>query len=392
MSTNRPGTQAQPFIAPGFEPVAEVLADLVAGQDRCAVAAYRGHRLVVDLWGGQGFSRDTLVGVYSVSKGIAAVCVSLLVQRGALELDAPVCSYWPEFASGGKGSVSVRVLLSHRAGLLGPDGGYSLEELLGHDRLAARLAAMAPLWEPGTAHGYHGLTIGVLIEELVRRVTGTTLRDFFEREVRAPLGAEFYLGLPAPLEPRVASIIMPPVLSLSPVPQVPPAPQAAADAAAAPEHDYAAVAFNTHPGFPAIPNLPNLPAVRAVGPAAFGGVGSARGIAAIYDACLDRAGGGLLSPQTLDQVTALQARGRDLVLGQDTRYALIFQKPDEMLPFGSWRAFGHDGAGGSLAFADPLHELSFAYVTARFGGADEQVRPAYALLRAVRACLRNAGC
>lgn len=381
MSTNRPGTQAQPFTAPGFEPVAGVLADLVAGQDRCAVAAYHGHRLVVDVWGGQGFSRDTLAGVYSVSKGIAAVCVSLLVQRGALELDVPVCSYWPEFASAGKGSVSVRVLLSHRAGLLGPDGGYSLEELLGHERLAARLAAMAPLWEPGTAHGYHGLTLGVLIEELVRRVIGTTLRDFFEREIRVPLGAEFYLGLPAPLEPRVASIVMPPL------------PQAAAGAAAAaPEHDYAAVAFNSHPGFPAIPQLPNLPAVRAAGPAAFGGVGSARGIAAIYDACLDRAGGGLLSPQTLDQVTALQAHGRDLVLGKDTRYALIFQKPDEMLPFGSWRAFGHDGAGGSLAFADPLHELSFAYVTARFGGADQQVRPAYALLHAVRACLRNAGC
>jgi CubicO group peptidase (beta-lactamase class C family) len=370
---SRSSSPPRPFTAAGFEPIAEMHRGIVAGGGSCAVAAcYRGE-LVIDLWGGPGFCGDTLTGVYSVSKGIAAICVALLVQQGSLDLDAPVAGYWPEFAAGGKGVISVRVLLSHRAGLPGLVGDWSLDEILAHDEVAARLAAMTPLWEPGTAHGYHAVTIGVLIEELFRRITGAPLRVFYERHVGAPLGADFYLGLPAEMEPRVLPVEVP----------AQPARQHF------PEHDYTALAFNSSPGFPDVPSLPRLRSVRAAGPVAFGGIGTARALARIYSACLDRTGApGLLRPETVARMTALQASGPDLVLGKSTRYAVIFQKPDEQLPFGSWRAFGHDGAGGSLAFADPAQDLSFAYVTARFAGAGGPGRLPYGLLSQLRRCVR----
>ncbi len=371
-------TGAQPYAAAGYEPVRDALSRIAARGDSCAVAAFHRGRLVADLWAGPGFTAETLVGVYSVTKGMAGICIALLIQRGLLEPDLPVCVYWPEFAAAGKKPVTVRMLLSHQAGLAGLAAGCSLADILSHDGLAAALAAAAPLWQPGSAHGYHGVTIGVLADELVRRTAGLPLAEFFEREVRAPLGADVYLGLPAELEERVL-----PVDST---------PSAAARSWSVPtpaaEYDFAAVAFSTRPDFPAVPELANLRAVRAAGPASFGGVGSARGLASIYAACLGWPGSpGLLTAETLSRVTMLQVSGRDLVLGKDTRYALMFQKPDEQLPFGSWRAFGHDGAGGSLAFADPACELSFAFVTATFHAQQARLPAAYLLLQQVRQCI-----
>jgi CubicO group peptidase (beta-lactamase class C family) len=360
------------FAAGGFEPVRALMAELGAAGDSCAVAAvYRG-RLVADLWAGPGRDAATLTGVFSVTKGIAAICVALLVRRGLLDPEAPVSGYWPEFAARGKQRVTVGQLLSHQAGLPGPVAGLTLADFLEHDRAAAALAAAAPLWQPGSALGYHALTIGVAIEELVRRTAGASLGEFYEREVRAPLGADFYLGLPARLEPRVQPVRV----------------AGTADGPAPPEHGYASAALAAGTGFPPVPELPNLRAVRAAGPAAFGGVGSARGLAEIYAACLARPG--LLDAETLATVTALRASGPDLVLGRDARYALIFCKPGPALPFGSWQAFGHDGAGGSLALADPACQLSFAFVTAAFRAAEAAAPRAYRVLALVRECARHA--
>jgi CubicO group peptidase (beta-lactamase class C family) len=374
----------QLYAAPGYEPVRDALIRIAARGDSCTMAAFHRGELVADLWAGPGFTSRTLVGVYSVTKGMAAICVALLIQRGLVDPDMPVCAYWPEFAAAGKDSVTVRMLLSHQAGLITTAAGCSLDDLLSHDGMAAALAAVAPLWQPGGAHGYHALTMGILADELVRRTAGMPLGQFFEREVRAPLGADCYLGLPAELEPRVLPIATAPASEGL---------YGDGGAAAAPaEHDFAAVALSGRPDFPALPDLPNLRSVRAAGPPSFGGVASARGLASIYAACLGRPGQpGLLTAETIAQVTRIQVHGRDLVLGKDTRYALLFQKPDEQLPFGSWQAFGHDGAGGSLAFADPAHDLSFAYVTGTFRTQEACLPPAYQLLRQVRRCIDSSG-
>jgi CubicO group peptidase (beta-lactamase class C family) len=187
------GNRVEGSTAPGFEPVAEEFGRLLA-QERDArgqfCAYLRGQR-VVDLWGGDGVEPDDLQGVFSSTKGVSATCIALLVQRGALDLDAPVSRYWPEFAGGGKGDVAVRVALSHQAGIPGVEPQLTLEEVIDHDTVAARLAAQVPHWRPGKAHGYHGLTIGTIMDELVRRITGIPIAEFFRKEIGDPRGIDF---------------------------------------------------------------------------------------------------------------------------------------------------------------------------------------------------------
>ncbi len=174
--------------APGFEPVAEEFRRLLA-RERDARGQFCGYlrgQRVVDLWGGDDVAADDLQGVFSSTKGVSAVCVALIVQRDALDLDAPVSRYWPEFAGGGKGDITVRVALSHQAGLPGLEPQLSLEELIDHDTVAARLAAQVPYWRPGKAHGYHGLTIGTIMDELVRRIEGDPHRGVLQQGDRRP--------------------------------------------------------------------------------------------------------------------------------------------------------------------------------------------------------------
>ena len=180
--------EAEGSTAPGFEPVAEEFRRLLAAERdaRGQFCGYLRGQRVVDLWGGDGIAADDLQGVYSSTKGVSAVCIALLVQRGALDLDAPVSRYWPEFAGGGKGDITVRVALSHQAGIPGVEPQLSHEEVLDHDTVAARLAAQVPHWRPGKAHGYHGLTIGTMMDELVRRVEGVPIAEFFRKEIGDP--------------------------------------------------------------------------------------------------------------------------------------------------------------------------------------------------------------
>jgi CubicO group peptidase (beta-lactamase class C family) len=341
--------------------------------------------VVADLWGGDGVGPDDLQGVYSSTKGAAGICIALLLQRGALELDAPVSRYWPEFAGGGKGDVTVRLALSHQAGLPGVEPQLTLEEVIDHDLVAARLAAQVPHWRPGTAHGYHGLTIGTIIDELVRRVAGVPVADFFAAEIARPRGIDFYIATPPDIDARVRMLLpqLPPPALAGPSPEPAALPPAEMDS-------LAGLAFNL--AAPPPPDLlPNIRAFRASGQAAAAGVGSARGLARLYAMCLGEVDGfpRLLSADTIAQVAQIQTVGEDLVLRFPTRFAVVFQKPDGRTPYGSHQAFGHDGAGGAIGIADPWHGTAYAWIPRRMsypGGADAR---GLALARELRACLAN---
>ena len=347
------------LIAPGFEPVAELFGSFLA-QDpdySAQVAAYHRGVKVLDLSGGPHIRPDSVTGVFSCSKGMAGLVMALLVQDGTLDLDAEVVKYWPEFGVEGKSSITVAQLLSHQAGLLGVEGGLTLNEVNNSGLAAAKLAELPPLWKPGSAFGYHALTIGIFMEELCRRITGSTLQDVFEQRIRAVTGAHFYLGLPEAEEDRFAPFRWAADPSW---PWVDPA-------------SHFGLAANAAVGD--ILDLPNIREVRAAGLSSAAGVASAEGMARIYAAALTGlAGSGdpapLLTEETIRTVSAEQIFGIDRVFGETGCFATVFMKSHARMPFGSYRAFGHDGASASLGFADPVYELGFGYVpqTAEPGG------------------------
>ena len=365
---------------PGFEPVAEEFGRLLAqeGDARGQFCAYLHGRQVVDLWGGDDVAADDIQGVYSSTKGVSAVCIALLVQRGALDLDAAVSRYWPEFAGGGKGDVTVRVALSHQAGIPGVEPQLTLEEVMDHDTVTARLATQIPHWRPGKAHGYHGLTIGAIMDELVRRVTGAPIAEFFRKEIGDPRGIDFYISTPEDVDHRVRML-----LPASPAPEQ----ERQQDEPSLPE-SLTGMAFNVAAGQQTEP-LPNIRAFRASGQAAAAGVGSARGLARLYSMCISEVDEfpPLLTDTTIAQVTQIQTVGEDLVLRTPTRYGIVFQKADDRLSYGSHQAFGHDGAGGSIGIADPWHGIAYAWIPRRMsfpGGADTR---GLGLAKILRGCL-----
>ena len=381
--TTGAGRKAEGAVAPGFEPVADAYSALLADDADAAgqFCAYAGGRLVADLWGGDGVGPDDLQGVFSSTKGVAGICVALLVQRGELDLDAPVSRYWPEFAGGGKGDVTVRLALSHQAGIPGVEPQLTLEQLMDHDYVAGRLAAQVPHWRPGTAHGYHGLTIGTLMEELVRRVAGVSVAAFFRAEIGDQRGIDFYIATPEEADHRVK-----PLLPQNPTP----AQLAAAEGPAPAKPDsLSGMAFNLATRPPGEP-LPNIRAFRASGQAAAAGTGSARGLARLYAMCISEVDGfpRLLTADTVAQVTQIQATGEDVILRVQTRFAVVFMKASDRTPYGSHQAFGHDGAGGSIGIADPWHDFAYAWIPRRMsfpGGADTR---GLELARLSRRCLR----
>jgi CubicO group peptidase (beta-lactamase class C family) len=355
--------------APGFEPVAEELRRSLAepGDGGGQFCAYVHGRRVVDLWAGDDVGADDIQGVYSSTKGVAGICIALLVQRGALDLDAAVSRYWPEFAGGGKGDVTVRLALSHQAGIPGVEPQLTFAEVMDHDLVAARLAAQVPHWRPGKAHGYHGLTIGTIMDELVRRVAGAPIAEFFRQEIGDPRGIDFYIRTPGDVDHRVRPLLPP-----SPTPE-----QRRQASAPSPTDSLLGLAFNTAVSQPLEP-LPNIPAFRACGHAAAGGVGSARGLARLYAMTMDEVDGfpRLLTEATIAQVAQVQTVGEDLVLRMPNRFGIVFQKADDRLGYASHQAFGHDGAGGSIGIADPWHGLAYAWIPRRMtfpGGADPRI-------------------
>ncbi|MFF0039245.1 serine hydrolase domain-containing protein [Streptomyces mirabilis] len=323
---------------------------------------------VVDLWGGwadaartRPWERETLVNVWSTSKGPTSLCAHILADRGLLDFDAPVAAYWPEFAAAGKESVLVRHLLSHRAGLAGLREPHDLAQLCDWELTVERLAAQEPWWEPGTRSGYHALTFGHLVGEVVRRVSGLRPGAFLEREVTGPLGIDFTVGLPEKETERAAELVHPQVASSSE--------QAAIFAQLTP----AAVAALANPLVGA--TEANTAQWRAAEIPAANGHGTARAVAALYGIFAGRGAYGsrqVLSPEAAERVREGQGSCRDMVLGAgfehetETGLGLWLSGPN-----GSYgpnpRAFGHDGFGGSCGLADPESGLSLGYVMNRMG-------------------------
>lgn len=350
-------------VADGFEPVREEFRAIVAreGGDLSAhVAAYHRGQPVVDLRAGSETAPDSLLAIYSASKGVAHIAVALLVQQGVLDLDAPVSRYWPEFAAKGKKDVLLRELLSHQAGLVGATDGFTLDEIADDRIVAERLAAQRPFWRPGASSGYHALVLAALSSEVVRRVTGGSVQSFFEERLRRPLGLDLFLGLPADQEHRY--------LAAQPMVSTPERlANLAATASAA--DSISGVAFNRHaPGNCEVWELPNRPDVRTKGTASFGGVGTARGLAKLYSALVSPVDGNepLLSADTLSAFAQIQCNGFDLVLRSQKAWAVGFHTYSEIYPSLAVGSFGHSGAGGQQALVDPRNELSYSFLRRRF--------------------------
>lgn len=361
----KPGTSTD-VLDSRFAPVAELMRSFVAEDPGYAgqLAIYQDGNLVLDMAVGQDASKDSMTGVFSCSKGAGAIVMALLVQQGLLDLDAPVALYWPEFAAGGKAAITVAQLLSHQGGLPGVEGGFTQEELLDSRLAAGIIAAATPLWNGTGMHSYHALTMGVFMEELARRCAQESLQGIFERRIRAPHDIDFYLGLPEALEPRFRPVLA--GTGGAPVPFIDP-------------FSPLGLALNSTGGFEGpkgpsfeIMDVPNVRAIRETGPAAIGGVATARGLATLYAAVstgfVDDAGdehAPLLSAETIAAVSQDRVFGLDRAGGNPGAFAIGFMKTHAANDFGSARAFGHDGANASLGYADPAYGLAFGYIPAR---------------------------
>ncbi len=357
------GTQVEGECESRFAPVRDVFArSFETGEVGAALAVTIAGRPVIDLWGGhrdaarkRAWTGDTLVTVYSTTKGMTALCANRLVDRGKLDLDAPVARYWPEFAAAGKQQVPVRWLLSHQAGVPALRDDVPRVRWLDWDFWTGALAAEAPWWEPGSQHGYHALSFGHLVGEVVRRADGRSLGRFFREEFSEPFGLDFHIGLPERDDARVAELIA--------APTSPPGTPNLFSAARKHPRSLVGRVF----GNPTIEvGDVNTRAWRAAEVPAVNGHGTARGLARIYGAL---ASGGVLdgvqvlSPEQIARANSEQAKGVDAVLGPlHSRFGLGFMLTQPMIPFGpNPRSFGHPGFGGSIAFADPDAQLGFAY-------------------------------
>jgi CubicO group peptidase (beta-lactamase class C family) len=357
-----------------------------------SVCVYVDGARVVDCWGGHAdlartrpWTADTLVSVASTTKGMVALCAHMLAERGKLHLDAPVARYWPEFAAAGKQDIPVRWLLSHRAGLPAIRRTLPAEALFDWTAMTGAIAETAPWWTPGVRHGYHAITYGHLVGEVIRRVDGRTVGTFLRDEVTAPLGADFFIGVPEEADGRAAEVLPPPA---------PVAGEATVwDTILA---DPESVSGRTFLNPPRTPDLVNTRAWRAAEIPAANGHTSARGVARVY-AALARGGEmdgvRLLAPATIERGIEEQSRGRDEVLTLPTRFATGFMlgMPGGIFECGPGRrTFGHPGRGGSIGFADPDARIGFGYVTNQYvtGTARHPDRRVLSLVDAVYAALR----
>jgi len=367
-----------------FAPLREAFAENFARRDEpgAAIALAIDGRVVADLWGGykdagraEPWQRETLVNFFSVSKALCTIVALRLVEQGKVDLDAPVARLWPQFAQAGKSAVTLRQILSHRAGL--PSIREPLPEgaALDWKRMIGALEAQAPWWEPGSAHGYHVNTFGFLVGEIVRRATGRTIGAVLREDVATPLGADVHIGLPASEHSRVAEFLWPAVPSTQGMP--------AADDL---------MRFNAYWNPPGISGggWVNRPEWRLAEVPSTNGHGTARGVARIYSALENGGvidGVRILEPETLAAATVEHSCGYDLINQRPSRFGLGFQLTQPERPLGpNPGAFGHFGAGGSLGFCDPQSGVAFAYVTNDMGPRWQNPRNK-ALLEAVYACL-----
>ena len=375
-------TEIRGTVEPGFERVREVFEDNFErhGEVGAAVTVYVDGRPVVELTGGvstdrTSYDEDTLQLVFSSTKGATALCAHLLAQRGLLDFDAPVTDYWPEFATAGKGEVPVSWLMCHKSGLIDTTRQLSLDEALDWDTVVEALAESTPLWEPGTQHGYHAVTYGWLVGEIVRRVSGRSIGDFFADEVAAPLGLEFWIGLPHEQNARVSKLIpmgLPDGLVL-PSPTDGSGSGADGEAPSAGLIDMldmllgpdnlAGKALSAPGGAMRDQDAWNEPRVWAAQIPAANGITNSHSLARMYAACVSEVDGvRLLSEETVEAAIEPRTEGPDAVLMFPIPFGLGFMRHSEFSPVAGERSFGHYGAGGSVGFADPDRRMSFGYV------------------------------
>lgn len=363
------------YAKPGFEGVHHAFTQVIAAHPGgCAVALYVGGEEMLHLWGGrsaatgQSFTEESLVMTASVTKGVTSLCAMMLADRGELDVDAPVAEYWPEFAAAGKERIPVRWLLTHQAGLpvFDPAAEVTPTDMLNWEKITGMLAAQAPLWAPGTLTGYHAVTFGYLVGELIRRVSGQTVGQFLQAEAAGPAGAEFWIGLPAEQEHRVLPNVLPP----GPAPDGADLPRLYAERGVDPWSPLARAMLapprgDTGPGDP----VWNTRGFHAAEIPAVNGIGTARGLARLFAACIgDLDGVRLLSPEIVAAARTPQTdtvpTAPEFTVLTDTppRFGLGFQLPGPplvtMLGPG---CFGCTGAGGRLAFADPERGVAFAF-------------------------------
>ena len=335
---------------------------------------------VVDLWGGfadaertRAWEHDTIVNVYSTTKTMTALTALLIADRGDLDFDAPVAKYWPEFAANGKSGVKVSHLMSHSAGLSGWKEPITNDDLYDWDKATSLLAAQAPYWEPGTAPGYHALTQGYLVGEVIRRITGRSVGTVFREEIAGPLGADFHIGLPSSEDHRVAHLIPPPP----------------------------GTAIADGPGQTEIQaNMSNNPGIdvaetrtrgwRGAEIPAAGGTGNARSVAEIH-AIL--ANGGVakgkrfLSEAGCRKALELQIEGTDLILGGPARFGMGFGLAGGVLPLPNPNMIYWGGYGGSLVIIDMDARTTFGYVMNKMAGTTTGDMRAFGLAMAMWSAL-----
>jgi CubicO group peptidase (beta-lactamase class C family) len=374
-------------VEPGFEAVRDAFADNFAEREEVGAtyAFYVEGTKVVDLWGGirtdtgEPYDADTLQIVFSSTKGAAAACAHLLAQRGLLDLDAPVVTYWPEFGQAGKEHIPVRWLLSHQAGLPTIDAELTREEALAWEPVIRALEVQAPFWEPGVAHGYHAVTYGHLVGEVVRRIDGRSLGTFFHEEFAAPLGLEFWIGLPEELEPRVAPMIPMDMGGMT-----------LADLLGADSMIVRALNLNGALGQD-LGETANHRDFHAAEVPAANGIANARSLARFYAGLIGGVDGGpsegLLAADQISRARELQTTGVDQVLSLpgldvESTIALGFWSASPFAPMGGEHAFGHYGAGGSVGFADPVQRVAGGYVMNKMGAGISTDARSSALIRA----------
>lgn len=364
-------------VAPGFEGVRSAFEANFRqhGDKGASVGVYVDGQQKVDLWGGVAdvatgspWQRDTVSIIYSATKGATATLAWLLAQRGLLDFDAPVVTYWPEFAGGGKSSVPVRYLFTHQAGLPYLDQRLSREEILDGARITEVLEQQAPVWTPGTAHGYHAVTFGWLAAALIAKITGRRLGRVFAEEVAGPLGLDFYIGLPASESGRVAQLVdIPPpdpaALSAITDPAVLEVILALQAAMQDPDSTFSR-ALSTNGALPALDaSTFNDPRVQEAEIPAGNGITNGRSLARMYAATVsDVDGVRLLTDETVEKARAEQVNGPDRTLLVPMRFSTGFQLPMGGTPLLSADSFGHSGLGGALGFADSRYKVGFGYV------------------------------
>lgn len=367
------------WVADGFEGVRDAFdANFANGSEvGAAFSAYHKGQKVADLWGGiadqesgKAWEEDTLMLVFSTTKGFTAMCANQLAQQGRLDVDAPVVTYWPEFGAEGKETMPVSYLLSHQAGLAWTDDPMTYEEALTWEPVIEALAKQKPSWEPGSQHGYHATTYGWLVGEVVKRIAGKSLGTYLRDEIAGPLGCDTWVGLPPEEEHRVGKLIsmFPPGVTTeslrNPKPDDPIGQMIASFLG--PDTPLGKALFAPGGAFTSW-DVFNSPELHAAEIPAANGISDARSVARLYAACIGEVDGiRILTPEQLTKATTQRTSGPNVILmDMDIQFGLGFMLHSSLLALGGPKSFGHFGAGGSVGWADPEAELSFGYVMNR---------------------------